>query len=167
MIPKIQTQNNRSIYSNDAQHFYPIEVCAPSTSARRLGFILTMFNYIQTIRDRLDLKKKYPDYFGKHTQYIVRACIAALGLYAIIMCGVYGWGNKISVSCPASEVMCFNEYYSDSCVEDYCSLEYIPGGVTLGQQFPSQAFNGFFLLFAALVALAFGLNHAIYLRRQA
>lgn len=121
---------------------------------------------ITNLMDKLDLKKKYPLYFGQHTKVLVRVFFGLLFLYLLYLGVNYGFGQNISVSCPLPNERCFNEYYYEGCTQDYCSKEYLFGGEVLGKPFPKEAFGNFWKLLLGGILLIAITNHYIYMLRM-
>lgn len=120
---------------------------------------------LQRLKDKLDLTKKYPNYVGQHTKWMVRCLFALIFIYLLYLGSTYGWGTNLTISCPEYSERCFNEYYYEGCTEDYCSTQYLLGGETRGKPFPVEAFQNFWMLLCAGLFLIVVVNHWIWLTR--
>lgn len=143
---------------------------------------MTLKEKIKEIEDKLDMKKKFPNYFNKvifRTLTIIMLSLFLLSLYL-------NNGNIINVYAECNQIIpCKNPFYyctheSDNynekcpvnniqktliCKQEVCDKEYIQPYENIGTQ-PHWLYKHFNIIIFTIYLIGFAINHIIYLRKQ-
>jgi hypothetical protein len=134
---------------------------------------------LKQINNKLDLNKKYPNYFNK---LILRLFFGLGLLFCAVLLLIYGFTNWTYIECLNNPLgVCKNPfvyckadsiikpseckfYNSVECVGVNCDKEVIKVGEIIGQK-PPAIVNNSILIFILIITFGFGVNHLNYIWR--
>lgn len=126
---------------------------------------MTIREEIKSFEDKIDLTKKFPHYFGKHTKILVWCsmviCFILLGV-SFQIDGI----SKVSVTCPCDSILlCENPFYEPFCDNELCKKEFLQPCEVIGEV-PSSFSKHLGELLFFVIALTFLINHIIYKEKR-
>ena len=119
----------------------------------------------EQLKNKYDLKLKYPQYF---TEIIFLVFMLLIVAVAVADFGYNNWElNSVSYYCPAIGGVCPNPFYNNTntpawiCEKIPCDEPFLTGGFKVGREdfLSKQRFSVIFLI----ILMAFIFNHIIYM----
>lgn len=129
---------------------------------------MSFWGGVEKVASEFDVKKKVPGYFSVSVFRVAFVLLLFLAVYVMYDEGLFD-GNRVItyIECPKDAIggRCHNPLYGATgpvcSPPDICEIEFLWPGMSMGKK-PSVLYDWFGVLMAAVLGLAFLVNHVLY-----